>query len=383
MFGDKCQQSSATTTTGPFQVTTNVGAFKSWRSQKADGESVFYYAENADATIWEEGFGVLAYGAPDTITRTVLQSSTGGLVDWSGITVYIFSAPVARAMEGRYDSGNAFFVPRGRQPYTAKGAANYAILAADVAGRFSFDNSAATRTATLPLISAVYMGFSVELIGLSQAGLGYLAVAPAGTDIIDYAGAGATVTFPGKKPVRIWSDGAQWRTDFAYGQWYTLGVVNLAAVANGDVTGIPAGVKDIRGNIEAKPNTDAVSISLQTYGADGVLDVGASDYDWGIININNAAVGGGLTTSILLTNGASVDNGTNRAFAAKFEADNIQNATYTKFLWHADYLDSAGATLIGNVGHGARQEADRITGVRGLVSSGNMTGRLVVEGFFQ
>ena len=102
-FGDKCLQSSITTTTGAYQVTTNVGAFKTWRSQFADLSEVFYYAENSDASIWEEGFGVLTYGSPDTIARTtVLQSSTGSSIDWSGVTVYILSAPVGRRISGTH-----------------------------------------------------------------------------------------------------------------------------------------------------------------------------------------------------------------------------------------------------------------------------------------
>lgn len=97
MFGEKCQESSSTTGTGAYALGTAVGEFNAWRDQFADGSAVFYCAENGDGTIWEIGYGTLAYGAPDTISRTLIASSTGALISWvsADAPIYVFSATIA------------------------------------------------------------------------------------------------------------------------------------------------------------------------------------------------------------------------------------------------------------------------------------------------
>src|SRR5262245_15533997 len=107
MFGDKLMEKTSITGTGSFQVgaaDNAVGAFKSWGSQFANGASLFYYAENSDGTIWEEGYGTFATGSPNTISRNLIRSSTGSLISWAvaDAPIYVMSAPTAIAMRGRY-----------------------------------------------------------------------------------------------------------------------------------------------------------------------------------------------------------------------------------------------------------------------------------------
>ena len=119
MFAEKTMEASATTGTGSYQLGTPVGAFKTWRSQFATLSPVFYCAENADGTIWEIGYGTLAYGSPDTISRSVLASSTGSAISWAvaDAPVYVFSAPLATWMKHMALGGRATarpaWLPRG------------------------------------------------------------------------------------------------------------------------------------------------------------------------------------------------------------------------------------------------------------------------------
>ena len=101
MFAEKTMEASAITGTGTYQLGTPVGAFKTWRSQFADLSPVFYCAENGDGTIWEIGYGTLIYGSPDTISRSVLASSTGSAISWAvaDAPIYVFSAPLATWMK--------------------------------------------------------------------------------------------------------------------------------------------------------------------------------------------------------------------------------------------------------------------------------------------
>lgn len=217
MFGNKVLQAISNTGTGTYQLnSTGVGAWKSWRSQFATGTQVFYFATREDGSVWEFGRGTLTYGTPDILTRTLVSSSTGALIDWvSGDgTVYVMSTPVAAALEGRWDSGNSFFVPAHRRSWAAVGAANKTVALADAAGRFSFDNSAAARSVVLPAISTVPVGFNIEVRGLSAAYA--LTLTPNGSEVIDAAAGGASLTVPGRYPLLIASDGSQWRTDYDY-----------------------------------------------------------------------------------------------------------------------------------------------------------------------
>ena len=113
MFAEKTMEASATTGTGSYQLGTPVGAFKTWRSQFANLSPVFYCAENGDGTIWEIGYGTLAYGSPDTISRSVLASSTGSAISWAvaDAPVYVFSAPLATWMKHLALGGVAAAVP--------------------------------------------------------------------------------------------------------------------------------------------------------------------------------------------------------------------------------------------------------------------------------
>lgn len=235
MFANKVLQAITNIGTGAYQLnSTGTGAWRTWRAGFATGAQVGYYAENSDGTVWEFGYGTLTYGTPDQISRNLITSSTGSLIDWTSAngTVYVMSVPWSQALEGRYDATAAMFVPANRKPTTAVGAANRTFVAADGGAAFTFDTAAANRTATLPLISAVPIGWHIELRGLSAAYS--VIVQPAGTDAVDYGAGGASLTVPGRLPFIIRSDGTQWRTDLE-----TRSVVVQTFTASGTYTPTP------------------------------------------------------------------------------------------------------------------------------------------------
>jgi len=100
MFAERTMETGASSGTSTLTLGTSVSGWKTWRSQLADTTVVFYFAEISDGSIWEAGYGTLAYGSPDTIaSRTLLISSTGSLVDFASATVYVMSVANAAALK--------------------------------------------------------------------------------------------------------------------------------------------------------------------------------------------------------------------------------------------------------------------------------------------
>lgn len=160
--------------------------------------------------------------------------------------------------------------------------------------------------------------------------------------------------------------------------WVRLGTQSPSGASTVDFEDIPAAVNHLMVMVELDPSVDGASISMRTYGADGVLDSGASDYYYIVHTATTAAVANvtaATTSSILLA--SDVDNASN-GFGARIEAANIQASTFTKFTYQTTYVNSNGTTGVHISGTGVRNEADRITGVRFLPSSGTVTGRITL-----
>jgi len=74
MLGDRIRQSTTTTGTGPFSLTSATGSYQNFRDEFTNGATLYYFA--FDGTNWEGGIGTLTYGSPDTLTRTTVLSSS-------------------------------------------------------------------------------------------------------------------------------------------------------------------------------------------------------------------------------------------------------------------------------------------------------------------
>lgn len=160
--------------------------------------------------------------------------------------------------------------------------------------------------------------------------------------------------------------------------WVRLGLQAPSAASTVDFTGIPAAVNHLQCVFEFRPSTDNVTIALRTYGADGALDSGATDYNWVVTAATSA-----LVTAITAAAGnainfaAGIDNG-NFAFGGDLTMQNIQAATCTKAVHRVTYFNQNGTDMVTLTGAGTRAEADRITGIRFFVSAGTLTGALTL-----
>jgi hypothetical protein len=238
MFADKIGESCSTTGTGAFSMGGAYGAFRTWRSGFASGQTAFYLATNDLGTIWEIGFGTFTTGTPDTLSRTLIASSTGALVSWATTPYRVFSAPVGATLASllsgglgsalpawapagfmrwdttdglatrwreyvntaagekeiaRYEVAEGLVVPSPRRPWTNAGAANLTATVAGSLGRvYSFDTALAARTLTLPLGSSAGHGFTLSAIGRSAA-FGVV-IAPDATNSIEGGTNGASLT---------------------------------------------------------------------------------------------------------------------------------------------------------------------------------------------
>jgi hypothetical protein len=170
------------------------------------------------------------------------------------------------------------------------------------------------------------------------------------------------------------------------GTWKVLGTATPAGASAVDFTSIPATVNHLLALFELLPATNGVNLGVRTYGADGVLDTGGTDYAHAHLGINTAAgsaLGGANGSSILINLAANpiandASTGGISGFV-KFEA--IQAARHTRCQFQATYgPDTVGSAYLAMNGGGWRLEADRITGLRFLMSSGNLTGRVTLLG---
>ena len=263
-FSDEVVETSQTIGTGTYDLGGAKGSYRTFRQGYADADAtLFYGVRNSDNTKWElNRNATITYGTPDRLTRGVFRSTNGdAAVSWTTddlpLTVYVpasadvhegavtgwlasarhallragatwWSSAAGLAVNwvqylyngsadvrmGIYDAVKALYFPDGRRPTTAIGAANKTVAAADIAGVFTYNTTAAARTITLPAGSTLKDGFETEHLGLSTA-FGLIFTPDAG-DAIDFGSAGASKTVIGHVPVRIRWDGAagQWRTNY-------------------------------------------------------------------------------------------------------------------------------------------------------------------------
>jgi len=262
MFSDSVIESSATTGTGTYTLSGAVFSGRTFAQGFPSGGTVGFFAQTADKSKWEFGYGTLTIGPPRTLTRgTILKSSNAGsAIDWQADDVkYIFSIASADALAGLmagsldtsrpwwvrqggrwwdytaglavswinylysgsanvrvgfFDAVKALYFPDNRRPSTAVGAANRTFDADDVGGSFSFDTSAAARTATLPSTATADDGYHLEIKGLSASN-GIILDPTSGVGI-DGGADGVTKTIPGGVLFTVRYDDAsdQWLTDY-------------------------------------------------------------------------------------------------------------------------------------------------------------------------
>jgi hypothetical protein len=299
MFADSVMESSSTTGTGSYTLVGAVGYSRTFAQDFANGDTVAYFVSNLAKTRWEFCTGTLTIGPPRTLTRTVRKSSNAGAaIDWQASDVYyIFSIASADALGGLlagnlamarpwwvrtgarwldqaaglavswidrlatgaatntrigvYDVVKDAYFPDARRPWSAIGAANKTIAAADIPGIFTFDNAAAARTLTLPASNAtgVGHGFRVGGLGLTSGGQYGIVLAPAAGDGIEGGVDGASKTIPGGARFDVVWDQASdtWRVEYLNtAQGWETGDYRISSRAS---TSLPGWVKVDDGTI--------------------------------------------------------------------------------------------------------------------------------------
>jgi hypothetical protein len=281
MFADSVIESSATTGTGTYTLSGAVFSGLTFAQGFASGGTVAYFAQTADKSKWEFGYGTLTIGPPRTLTRTIVKSSNAGsAIDWQADdTKYIFSIASADALNsllagalatsrpwwlrqggrwldytaglavswidylysgsanvrtGFFDAVKALYFPDNRRPSTAIGAANRTFAAADIGGSFTFSTSGGARTATLPTGSTVADGYHLELKGLSATN--GIVLTPQAGDGIDGGADAATKTVPGNVLFTVrWSAADDtWVTSYTApaATTYPIGTITGLAYSN-------------------------------------------------------------------------------------------------------------------------------------------------------
>lgn len=153
--------------------------------------------------------------------------------------------------------------------------------------------------------------------------------------------------------------------------WVRLGEQDPSGASVVDFTSIPAGVNHLNLMLELSGSA-TMSVGLRTYGADGALDSGASDYSQNLVSSQAGSLAAATTTGSGMNLAANLASG-NTGMSSVVHAFNIQRANHTKFTWQTLSQGSVAYTLYQGVG--SRAEADRITGLRIYRDTGTITGK--------
>lgn len=266
-FAEETVETSNTTGTGSYSLDGAKGDYLPFSSQYSSGDKPAYVVRNNNNTKWEMNRGaVFTPGSPATMARGVWKSTnSNAAVPWTvddlPLTVYVpASAEVhegvvtgwlnaarhsllragsafwtyadvavkwdryialgdaTQTKVGTLDVVKALWFDDGRRPWTAVGAANKTIAAADINGVFTQNNAAASRTFTLPAhgTAGVGEGFKVGGLGLTAGGLYGIVITPAAGDGIDGGADAATKTIPGGVRFDVeWDEaGDTWRVSY-------------------------------------------------------------------------------------------------------------------------------------------------------------------------
>lgn len=269
MFAEKIGESCSTTGTGTFSLGGAYGAFRAWGTGFSSGDLGWYYNTNDTGSIWELGYGTYTAGSPNTLTRNLVASSTGSLINWTTTPHRIYSVPSAtilkhmlapfingvanvpgwfvrgvmwldyalgitaawvkkryvsgtvtsagsHAEEGRFfiglDSGAThIFASSQRMVFVDIGAANYTFTANDIGKCLDFDTTAAPRVLTMLANNAAGMGHGAYVfVRPYGSGTNGVTFTPGGSDTTDLA------TAPPGRMTKFQWDGAKskWTSDY-------------------------------------------------------------------------------------------------------------------------------------------------------------------------
>jgi len=325
MFADGVMESSSTLGTTDYTLTGARFNGLTFASRFVNNQPVVFIAQTLNRSKYEIIRGTFLTG-PSRLTRaTVLQSSNGGSkISWLATDSYYISCfasadALAGMLNGNlatsrpwwvsnggrwldytagiavswidklatgassnirigiYDAVKNAYFPDGRRPWTAVGAANKTIAAADIGGVFTQDNSAADRTFTLPAHgdTGIGDGFKVGGLGLTAGGQYGIILTPAAGDGIDGGADAATKFIPGGRRFDV-----EW--DAAGDTWRVTYLNTVPAVWSGRRQTVAAGPVSTAGLPTFLPSTNgALSLTAQNItAASRFVATAANGWDW-------------------------------------------------------------------------------------------------------
>lgn len=302
-FAEETVETSNTTGTGSYSLEGAEGAYLPFSASFSTGDKPAYVVRNARNTKWEMNRGgAYTAGSPATLARNVWKSTnSNAAVPWTAddlpLTIYIpgsaelhegvvtgwlnaarhalvragalfwtysdiavkwdrylATGDATQTHVGTLDVVKGLYFDDGRRPWTAVGAANKTISAADINGIFTQNNSAASRTFTLPASNAagVGEGFKVGGLGLTAGGQYGIVLTPGANDGIDGGADGVAKTIPGGVRFDVEWDQASdtWRVTYLNTQ-QSFNALRRQTVAAGpvDSNGLPSGLPSTNGTL--------------------------------------------------------------------------------------------------------------------------------------
>jgi len=198
--------------------------------------------------------------------------------------------------------------------------------------------------------------------------------------------AGAAGDLVANQPIRVRYNSSSLSFDIvgipaAVGGWQTLGSRTLLAASSYDLTGIASTYNHIEVIYDLTFGTNNNNLYLQFYGAGGVIDGGANYSVWmTAVNSSAVVVGQAFLSASAIILATSVSNSANVGASGQCNIQNIQGAKFKQANFQSQWLDQAGVVAGGASGHGTRNVAERITGVRLQALTGTISGRVTVMG---
>lgn len=96
-YFDNIWETSTTTGTAAYVLAGARAGFKAFGDKLANNEYCEYYARSADGLSWERCWGQYSSGG-NSLTRNLIESSTGALINWAAGTRELYQAPPAKSL---------------------------------------------------------------------------------------------------------------------------------------------------------------------------------------------------------------------------------------------------------------------------------------------
>lgn len=197
LVAERVLETSSTTGTGTYDLAGAAAGYRTFVAALGDGTVAMYFATNSDGSKWELGTGTITDAGTDTLSRTLIASSTGSLIDWqAGDAPYYIYSPASNylinsMLQQHYGPTRPAWAKRGMIWVDSSGGVTALLLK-------YFDGA---DDITLGTINATANTFTVT--GLSYASSGEVATGTEAAKVVAPNTLAANVHYQGKQTVWI------------------------------------------------------------------------------------------------------------------------------------------------------------------------------------